>query len=244
MRERIRAAVRSELALPNDVNLENHLAVLELSRDAEGRVRLLTTNFDTLFERAWYQKHHKMIASHAGPAMAQPNASDFSGVLHLHGRLGDADAAIALSETDLILTSAEFGDAYLRLGWASRYMYDLVRACTVILVGYQADDPPMRYLLEVLETDRERFPDLQKVFAFAPCHTGEEDLVRALWAAKAVEPILYTANDGDHSSLYRTLREWRQYADDPTAWRRDRLRILLSNDPANISEEVLKECIA
>jgi NAD-dependent SIR2 family protein deacetylase len=53
MRERIRAAVRHVLAPPDNVDLANHLALLELSRDAEGRNRILTTNFDTLFERAW-----------------------------------------------------------------------------------------------------------------------------------------------------------------------------------------------
>ncbi len=53
-------------------------------------------------------------------------------------------------------------------GWASRYVYDLARALTLVLVGYQADDPPMRYLLEVLEDDRARYPDLRPVYAFAP----------------------------------------------------------------------------
>ena len=96
--------------------------------------------------------------------MPQPKVSGFAGVLHLHGRL--ADAGLDLKETDLVLTSAEFGDAYLRSGWASRYVYDLVRTHALVLVGYQADDPPMRYLLEALEADRERYPDLQQVYAF------------------------------------------------------------------------------
>ena len=61
-----------------------------------------------------------------------------------------------------------------------------MRAYTVVLVGYQANDPPMRYLLEALEADRERYPDLQKVYAFAPCGRGQEELERALWLAKAV----------------------------------------------------------
>jgi SIR2-like protein len=60
----------------------------------------------------------------------------------------------------------------------------------VVLVGYQADDPPMRYLLEALEADRERFADLGKVYAFAPCKGGDEELQRGLWQAKAIEPIL------------------------------------------------------
>jgi NAD-dependent SIR2 family protein deacetylase len=196
MRERIRAAVRHVLTPPNNADLGNHIALLELSRDAEGRNRLLTTNFDTLFERAWFDEKASVIASHAGAAMPQPKASGFNGVLHLHGRLVDTRPELGLGETDLVLTSAEFGDAYLRSGWASRYVYDLVRAYTVVLVGYQADDPPMRYLLEALETDRERFPDLQKVYAFASCAPGDENLTRELWRAKAVEPILYNTDNG------------------------------------------------
>jgi SIR2-like domain len=141
MRGRIRAAVRTVLT-PPDIKLENHLELLKLSRDAEGRSRLLTTNFDTLFERAWWDGHQERIASHAGPAMPQPKVDAFTGVLHLHGRLADDRAQLGLAEeTALILTSAEFGDAYLRSGWASRYVYDIVRACIVVMVGYQADDP-------------------------------------------------------------------------------------------------------
>lgn len=243
MRERIRSAVRHVLALPNDGDLTNHLALLELSRDAEGRNRILTTNFDTLFERAWFEKNHTAIASHAGMAMPQPKVAGCTGVLHLHGRLADPRIELNAFDTDLVLTSAEFGDAYLRSGWASRYVYDLVRAFTVVLVGYQADDPPMRYLLEALEADRERYLDLQKVYAFASCEHGNEDLVRALWAAKAVEPILYTSIQGDHSALYATLREWRKYAEDPTAWRRDQLRPTLSKAPDVAVEDRLQECV-
>jgi hypothetical protein len=162
-------------------------------------------------------------------------------VLHLHGRLADPRPELNAFDTDLVLTSAEFGDAYLRSGWASRYIYDLVRAYTVVLVGYQADDPPMRYLLEALEADRERYLDLQKVYAFASSEPGNEELVRALWAAKAVEPILYTANGEDHSALYDTLREWRKYAEDPTAWRREQLRPILSKAPDAAMGDRLQE---
>lgn len=244
MRERIRAAVRSVLAPPEGADLSNHLAVLELSRDAEGRNRILTTNFDTLFERAWYDKHQSAIATHAGMAMPQPKVAACTGVLHLHGRLADPRPELQAFETDLVLTSAEFGDAYLRSGWASRYIYDLVRAYTVVLVGYQADDPPMRYLLEALEADRERYPDLQKVYAFASCPLGQEELVQALWLAKGVKPILYTVNGDGHSALYASLHEWRSYADDPTAWRRQRLQPILAVTPAAAGEARVQECVS
>jgi hypothetical protein len=245
MRERIRAAVRTVLAPPN-VKLENHFELLKLSRDSEGRSRLLTTNFDTLFERAWWDNHQERIASHAGPAMPQPKVDAFTGVLHLHGRLADGRIQLGLTEeTALILTSAEFGDAYLRSGWASRYVYDIVRVYTVVMVGYQADDPPMRYLLEALEADRERYPDLKKVYAFVPATTGHEERTTALWDAKGVEPILYKpTDDNDHSVLYETLAEWRRYADDPTAWRREALRSILSSKPDDLSEKEIATAAA
>jgi hypothetical protein len=65
-----------------------------------------------------------------------------------------------------------------------------------------------------------------------------------LWQAKAVEPILYTANTGDHSFLYDSLREWRHYADDPTAWRRERLRAILSESPGSLPDVSIRDCAA
>lgn len=250
IRESIRSAIRTALALPPDANLGNHAALLELSRDAEGRPRILTTNFDTLFERAWHQAHRTSIASHACQAMPRPRSAGFSGILHLHGRLEDRDIPLLgrdfpLEETDLVLTSAEFGDAYLRSGWASRYVYDLARTHVLVLVGYQAEDPPMRYLLEALEADRERYPDLKKVFAFAAIENGDDELQAALWRAKGIEPILYRTTGGDgHARLYDTLHAWVRYAEDPTAWRRERLRSLTTAAPADVNDRDLSELVA
>lgn len=240
MKARIRTAVRDELASPEGADLSNHLALLTLSRDNQGISRLLTTNFDTLFERAWLTEHGHLVASHAGTALPRPMTSGFSGVLHLHGRL--ADALVQTLETDLVLTSAEFGDAYLRSGWASRYVYDLARTHTLVLVGYQADDPPMRYLLEALEADRDLYPDLRKVYAFDECSAADDEIKEALWRAKGVEPILYRVDNNDHFPLYATLREWKSYQNDPTAWRRERLRGLLEEDPRPSSEEAIVRC--
>ncbi len=244
MRARIRDAVRRSLVHNPGADLGDHLCLLKLSRDSEHRHRLLTTNFDTLFERAWLQSDGGRLASHACQAMPPPLTAGFSGVLHLHGHLADPEVGID-SETDFVLTSAEFGDAYLRNGWASRYLYDLVRTHVLVLVGYQAEDPPMRYLLEALEADRERYTDLKKVYAFAEAKDDDQHLQEALWRAKGVEPILYHVGpDGSHADLYRTLREWSRYAEDPTAWRRARLSTLLSADPTSVGEAGLGEVVA
>jgi len=244
-RARIRAAVRTALAPKADAQLGNHLALMDLSRDEEGQSRLITTNFDTLFERAWYDHHHQRVDSYANAAMPQPRASGFMGVMHLHGRIADNRPELGLPDcTDLVLTSAEFGDAYLRSGWASRYVYDVVRACTVVLVGYDANDPPMRYLLEVLEADRARYPDLHQVYAFAPCPAGDEELEDALWRAKGVQPIFYRPTSDDHSCLYESIREWRNYAADPTAWRKNELQIIFSDPAKDHTTETITRCVS
>ena len=232
MRDRIRSSVANALTPPADPDLSEHLAILELSRGPEGSIRLVTTNFDTLFERAWLAGHPQPLASHAGPAMPQPRAAGFEGALHLHGRIADPLIEPNLPQTELVLTSVDFGDAYLRSGWASRYLYDLVRAYTVVLVGYAANDPPLRYILEVLDADRQRFPDLNKVYAFAAIDGRDEQLIVEMWRAKGIEPILYSSEGKDHSALYDTIREWQEYARNPTGWICDRLTSVLSEPPS------------
>jgi hypothetical protein len=51
--------------------------------------------------------------------MTRAISAFFEGVLHLHGRLADTLPELRVDDTGLILTSSEFGDAYLRSGWAT-----------------------------------------------------------------------------------------------------------------------------
>jgi hypothetical protein len=142
---RVRDAVAHLLAAPSGP-FPDHLALLQLSRDAEGRPRLLTTNFDTLFERAAAAGGFNTLPSHAGKSIPKPGGERDFGILHLHGRIGDN--VLKLPPSDLVLTSADFGDTYLRDGWASQYMEDRMRLGTLVLVGYAAEDAAMRLLLE------------------------------------------------------------------------------------------------
>jgi NAD-dependent SIR2 family protein deacetylase len=140
-RSRLRDAVVDLLA-PPAVPFPDHLALLQLSRDRDGRPRLLTTNFDTLFERAARDGGMPNVPSYAGVSMPRAGGERDFGILHLHGRI--ADDALGLERTDLIVTSADFGDAYLRSGWASRYIEDRMRLGTLVLVGYGAEDAAAR----------------------------------------------------------------------------------------------------
>jgi hypothetical protein len=154
----VRETTARLLSHPIDIPLLNHLSLLHLSKDSEGRTKILTTNFDTLFEHA--AKDERLdIPSHTGKALPKPGSPRDYGILHIHGLIGDEQ--LGLKETDLVLTSADFGDAYLRDGWASRYIEDRLRQNILVLVGYSAEDAAMRLLLETLDADRERFPDLE-----------------------------------------------------------------------------------
>jgi hypothetical protein len=216
-RSLVREATADLLRAPASVPFPDHFALLQLSRDAEGRPRLLTTNFDTLFEHAARDGGLADVPSHAGISVPKAGGERDFGVLHLHGRI--ADEALGLTETDLVLTSADFGDAYLRAGWASRYIEDRMRLGPLVLVGYRAEDAAMRLLLEALDADRDRFRDLKDIYAMERTSPGS----RSVWKAKGIEAIEFQ----DYDAIYATLREWVRYATDPIGYRRTRLLDIL-----------------
>src|SRR5665213_992863 len=160
--------------------------------------------------------------------MAMPKPASFAdyGILHLHGRI--ADKSLRLPESDLILTSADFGDAYLRDGWASQYIEDRVRTGTLVLLGYQAEDAALRLLLETLDVDRERFPDLCKIYALDKATPSS----KAIWAAKGMIAVEAT----DYDVLYESVREWAKYAVSPHDYAGARVAEILAKDPRDASD--------
>ncbi|MBC9033012.1 SIR2 family protein [Sphingomonas sp. JC676] len=212
----VREAVAALVQPGPRARIAAHADLLDLSRAADGRPRIITTNFDTLFERAWRRRTNQHLTSSAGQGMPAVGSQDFTGVLHLHGRV--ADRRYGLSETDLVLTSANFGEAYMRSGWASRFVYDLLRRYSLVLVGYSADDPPMRYMLEATEDGRLNFPDLKPAFALVGDTANDAGTLREAWRGKGVQPLVYPAPDHDHGALYRTLGVWAQLARAPLEW--------------------------
>jgi hypothetical protein len=213
---RVRDTVAELLAAPG-VTFPDHLALLQLSRNSDGRPRLLTTNFDTLFERAASAGGMIDVPSYAGVSLPRAGGERDHGILHLHGRI--ADDMLSLERTDLILTSADFGDAYLRSGWASRYIEDRMRLGTLVLVGYGAEDAAMRLLLETLDADRDRFHDLHDIYAIERGTTESA----SLWKAKGIKPIEFA----DYYAIYDTLSEWARYATQPVEYRRACVRDIL-----------------
>ena len=217
---RVRNAVTELLAAPAKA-FPDHFALLQLSKDAEGRPRILTTNFDTLFERAAAAGGLDGVPSYAGKSIPKAGGERDYGILHLHGRIGDFD--LSLEPTDLVLTSADFGDAYLRDGWASQYMEDRMRLGALVLVGYGAEDPAMRLLLETLDADRSRFHDLKNIYAIEKATPDSA----SLWNAKGIQPVEFA----DYNAIYDTLLEWGRYAANPAEYERRRIEAILTGTP-------------
>jgi hypothetical protein len=217
---RVRTATTKLLTPEPGLTAPDHLNLLRLSRDAEGRVRLLTTNFDPLFECAAHADG-QAVPSHAGKAIPRPGTPDDHGILHLHGRI--AYGLRNVPQSELILTSADFGDAYLRDEWASQYIEDRMRPNTLVLVGYTAEDTAMRLLLETLDADRERFRDLKKIYAIEQQTLGSA----SIWNAKGIVPIEFA----DYDQVYKTLGEWATYAMNPAVHGGAKLRALLGVAP-------------
>lgn len=220
----IRRAVAQSLKPQREPNLAYHRALLALSQVRSGEVRLVTTNFDQLFEAC-----DDTLRSWAPPHLPDPAfAGSFQGVVHLHGSV-DAAYTEVIGDA-LVVSTAEFGHSYLADGWATRFIQSLMRRFTIVFVGYSAGDPPVQYLLEaVTRFDAPTNP----IFAF---HAGDEEQANAQWLHRGVTPIAYDPADG-HAALWDTLMAWAERARDPVGWTESVLRRAQSGPEALLPHE-------
>ncbi len=201
----IERAVAQALKRENGVNLEAHELLLDLATTREGVTKLVTTNFDRLFESCG--RGQKTWQPPGLPDPARPG--DLHGIVYLHGR---ATKEYDGCEGDgFVLSSADFGRAYLAGGWAIRFFKDVIDRYTVVFIGYSADDPPVQYLLEALKKSGGKLDD---VYAF---QSGDAEDASARWSYKGVKAISYDSTDG-HAALWETLKEWAKRARDPEGW--------------------------
>lgn len=186
---------------------DTHAALLHLARNREGVLRLVTTNFDRVFELV-AKRNKQQIRAFAAPMLPIPKNSRWNGVVYLHGLLPDKEDDSALHR--LVLTSGDFGLAYLTERWAARFVSELFRNYVVCFVGYSINDPVLRYMMDALAADRMLGEHTPQAYALGDCAPGQEHRKTIEWEAKGVSPILYEVPAGsqDHSALHRTLKAW------------------------------------
>lgn len=204
-RETVRMALASiltpNLSAPNAT--ATHEALLTLSKCRNGYHRLITTNFDRLFEEVIAAKSLP-IKQFKAPLLPVPK-NRWDGLVYLHGLLGNTPTGSELDR--LVVSSGDFGLAYLTERWAARFVSELLRNYTVCFVGYSINDPVLRYMMDALAADRLLGESPPEMFAFGSFSKGKEEERSNEWRAKNVTPILYREHNR-HAYLHKTLRTW------------------------------------
>ncbi|WP_072376403.1 SIR2 family protein [Hyphomicrobium sp. NDB2Meth4] len=210
---RVERLVTKFLRTRRKADLRKHQTILRLSSDMQGNPRLVTTNFDLLFEAAG-----KRLKTFVPPYLPDLDyAQKLEGLVYLHGRL-DGSARPAESLRGLVLGIADMGRAYLADGWATRFMNQLISRYTVVLLGYSANDVPIRYLLEGLNARGSK----ARLFAFSEGQAGE---TQQKWWDRGVMAIPYSSGDNEHSALWRTLTAWARRAESIDRWHADTIEL-------------------
>ena len=180
-RDEVDEAVNRILRIPRNANIgsrDDTAAVPRCHRSTTGR-------HDQL--RSPVRARGHISANHVGPALPDiRSVGSFEGLAYLHGRRWNPEGSGASSGKELILSSSDFGRAYLADGWATRFVRELLQNYFIVLVGYSASDPPVRHLLEGLQSRRES--QSSTIYAF---DNGEVDEVVDRWRSLGVQALPY-----------------------------------------------------
>jgi hypothetical protein len=199
-KRRVRRAVREILTIAPGAELATHEALLQLATSKQSYLRIVTTNFDCGFSLAPCAVSR--IFDYA-PYLPRPG-SNWNSIVHLHGGLGNEKDADGQS---LIITSADFGRAYLTEGWAARFLAELFhRSEAILFLGYSVSDPAIRYIVDAFAADR---PNEGAHTATAYILSGSTpDRAKQdarTWRSRGIEPIMYDVRD-NHRLLHETIR--------------------------------------
>ena len=180
-----------------------HEALLTLARNREGSIRLVTTNFDRIFQTVVERKSIS-VPTFGAPLLPVPKRR-WDGIVYLHGILPSEENMGNLDH--LVLSSGDFGLAYLTEAWAARFMAELFRNFTICFIGYSINDPVLRYMTDALAADKLLGESPSEMFAFGSFSKKKELEQQNEWEARNVTPILYREHRR-HYYLHKTLRDW------------------------------------
>ncbi|ENP8338782.1 hypothetical protein VH1709_contig00008-0270 [Vibrio harveyi] len=182
---------------------QTHQALLELSKTPDNKTRLITTNFDRIFQKVINDNGYN-VKTYEAPLLPVPK-NRWDGLVYLHGLLPESCDRNQLDQ--LVISSGDFGLAYLYERWAARFISELFRTYTVCFVGYSLNDPVLRYMMDALAADRLLGESPPEMYAFGSYQKGKEEQEKEQWLAKNVTPILYKMHS-NHYYLHQTLLRW------------------------------------
>ena len=187
---------------------KSHQNILRISSNLDGIPQVVTTNFDHLFEL------YTSVSTPIYEAPSLPNlklTGSVSGITYLHGKL----KSLQDENHDYILSSADFGRAYLSQAWATEFVRSLLENFTVVLLGYQAEDPPIKYLLQGLHHNNT--VKQHSIYAL----DVEGNNIQSKWRDKGVIPVTSIG----FPQLWQSIEAWAERADNPRDWRTQTLKL-------------------
>ena len=191
-RTRIDNIIAQRLTAADDTPTDHHKIIAKLSVDNHRVPRIVTTNFDVLFEKAIDD-----AKIYEPPTLPQIHFEDafISGITYLHGRL---------NSKKYVLSVEDFAKAYMNEGWAAAFLRELFRNYAVVLCGYGAKDVLVEYFIRGGRGKN-------ALYAFASFENEKEkEIVKKRWKELGITPILYLEDDG-HTHLWKSLKAWAQY---------------------------------
>lgn len=206
---RVAAHIGDPTSRPNRL----HAALVDLAV-AGGPVRIVTTNYDRHLSSV-LRDRDLVIDEYAGPGL--PMGDDFTGVVYLHGSLNQ-------NARRLVVTDSDFGRAYLRDAWATRFLERMFSTYTVLFVGYSHGDVVMRYLARALGPGVTRY-----------VLTPEPEA--ADWRSLGLHPVGYPVVNQSHAALAEAVEGWASLASMGLLDHRQRIADLVSRPPSRLPEE-------
>ena len=192
-----------------------HENLLRLYQKSE-QVRVVTTNFDLLFEQAAQDVFGTVPKVSQAPEL--PRGRDFNGIAHIHGDLKHPQG--------IVLTDEDFGRAYITDAWARDFLVELFGHFTVLFVGYSHNDIILTYLARALSSDETK-----------PRFALTDDSVQR-WKSLGIEPVIYPKPDAnDHSRLYEGVCRLADRANFSVSdWQRE-ITGIAEKSPLSLDEE-------
>lgn len=118
-----------------------HEFIIDLFDSIEN-IKIVTTNYDTMFEQVLKFRGIDNINIYDAPAL--PLGDNFKGIVHIHGNVNASDS--------MILTDEDFGKSYITEGYVSRFLVKLFESYNVLFIGYSYEDTIVKYLTRAITT--------------------------------------------------------------------------------------------
>ena len=208
--QRVADLIGAPSSRPNQL----HRAIAALAA-AVPQVRIVTTNYDLHLSEE-LTATGRSFTEEVGPAL--PLGDDFTGVVYLHGRLGRPTS-------QLVVTDADFGQAYLRDAWAARFLERMFSQYVVLFIGYSHSDVVVSYLGRALRAESIRY-----VLTDVPDSPH--------WRRLRITPVAYPNPDRTHSALPEAIRAWASWASMGLLDHRQQVSRLVSSPPSYVPEEM------